>query len=113
MNEQDLWNSEDSLHALLRRWRLDTPLPHGFQGSVWRRIALAEARAEASLWQSFSDWVQTMFRRPRMAVAYLALFMVTGLTVGHVQAQRESLQAASRWRTLYVQSVDPYQAPRN
>jgi hypothetical protein len=30
-----------------------------------------------------------------------------------MNAQDKSAEAALQWRTLYVQSVDPYQAPRN
>jgi hypothetical protein len=113
MNSDHSWSREDSLDALLQMWRMDIPLPPRFQANVWRRIVREEARTEAVLWQRFSRWVQTVLSHRGAAMSYVAILMFAGLTSGYFHAQRESAQATSRWQTIYVQSVDPYQAPRD
>lgn len=105
--------NDHPLRKVLREWVVDTALPPHFQEQVWQRIARAEATAKPNFLQAFTHWVETTFSRPALAVSYVAALLFVGLTTGYLQAQDKSAQAESQWRTLYVQSVDPYQAPRN
>lgn len=104
--------NDERLRAVLREWKVDVSLPPRFQKQVWRRISRTEAQAGPSLRQLFARWVEATFSRPALAVSYVAVLLFVGLTTGYVRAQDKSAQAQSQWRTMYVQSVDPYQAPR-
>ena len=88
-------------------------LPPRFQERVWRRIETAEANAKLPFWHAITRWVETTFARPSLAVSYVAVLLFVGLTAGYLQAQDKSARAQAQLRTAYVQSVDPYQAPRN
>ncbi|ODU25141.1 MAG: hypothetical protein ABS95_00940 [Verrucomicrobia bacterium SCN 57-15] len=110
---KELAENDEPLRQLLREWVVDITLPPRFQEQVWRRIARREEEAKPSLRQAFMHWLETTFNRPALAVSYVAILLIAGLTTGYVQAQDKSARAESQWRTLYVQSVDPYQAPRN
>ncbi len=109
---QNLEN-DDPLRETLRQWAVDTALPPRFQERVWQRVARAEAKAKPGFLQAFAHWVETTFRRPALAVSYVAVLLFVAVTTGYWQAHGKSAQAASQWRALYVQSVDPYQVPRN
>ncbi len=116
MSHDQSQNREARMNSLLQTWRVEIPLPPGFQQNVWRRIAREESpesRVKWTFWQAVSDWVQSAFSHPAMAVSYVAVLLFAGLTTGYFQAQGASARAESTWRALYVQSVDPYQAPRN
>lgn len=105
--------NDERLHAVLREWKPDVSLPPRFQEQVWRRISRAEAQPAPSLGQIFARWMESTFTRPALAASYVTLLLLIGLTTGYVRAQDKSAQAQSQWRAMYVQSVDPYQAPRN
>lgn len=105
--------NDEPLSKLLREWRPEISLPPRFQEQVWRRIERAEANAKLTFWQVFTRQVEAAFRRPALAVSYVTVLLFVGLTAGYWQAQDKSAQAQAQWRTAYVQSVDPYQAPRN
>lgn len=107
--------NEERLHEVLREWKVDATMPPRFQEQVWRRIALAEKPDEikTSLWQALKLWVESTFSRPALALAYIAVLMMIGLTTGYIRAEDKSAHAESQWRAEYVQSIDPYQAPRN
>lgn len=106
-------NEEDKgLNRLLNEWRLDASLPPRFKESVRRRIARAEAHPRHGVWQTLAGWVESTLSRPALATSYVAVLLFAGLATGYRQAQDKSAQAASQWRTAYVRSVDPYQAPR-
>jgi hypothetical protein len=105
--------NDERLSAVLREWKVDVSLPPRFQEQVWRRVSRAEAQAGPSLRQVFARWVETTFSRPALAVSYVTVLLFIGLTTGYVRAQDKSAQAQSQWRAMYVQSVDPYQAPRS
>jgi len=66
-----------------------------------------------SSWRALAGWVESTFMRPALAVCYVAVLLSVGLTTGYLQAKDKSAQAEARWRAAYVQSVDPYQVPRN
>lgn len=107
-------NEDDTkLSELLREWKVKTSLPPSFHEQVWRRIERADAQSKVNLLNAFTHWVESTFMRPALAVSYVAVLLFAGLTTGYLQAKDKSAQAETRWRTAYVQSVDPYQAPRN
>jgi hypothetical protein len=104
-----LANEDDQkLSMLLRAWKVEAKLPPRFQEQVWRRITLLETHPERTLRGLFMHWLEVTFTRPAVAV-----LLFVGLTTGYLKAQDRSAQAELQWRTLYVQSVDPYQVPRN
>lgn len=105
--------SDQQLSQLLREWQPETSLPPRFQERVWQRIERAEATAKLPFWEVAIHWVEAAFRRPSLAVSYVAVLLFVGLTAGYWQAQDKSAQTQAQFRTAYVQSVDPYQAPRN
>jgi hypothetical protein len=107
-------NQEDArLSVLLREWKVGVCLPPRFQEGVWRRIEREQARSQVHMWHAFSQWVDSVFRRPALAVSYVAVLLLVGLTPGYFRAQENSARAEAQWRMSYVQSVDPYQVPRN
>lgn len=109
-----LANEDDAkLSALLHEWKVEMSLPPRFQEQVWRRIEREQAKPQVNLLHAFTHWVEATFMRPALAVSYVAVLLFIGLTTGYVQAKDKSAQAEARWRTAYVQTVDPYQVPRN
>lgn len=109
-----LTNEEDAnLSALLHEWKVEVSLPPRFREGVWRRIEREQAHPQVNLWHAFTHWVESTFMRPALAVSYVTVLLFVGLTTGYFQARDKSAQAEARWRTAYVQTVDPYQVPRN
>ena len=109
-----LENEDDAkLSALLHEWKVDVSLPPRFHEGVWRRIEREQAHPQVNLWHVITHWVESTFRRPALAVSYVAALLFIGLTTGYFQAQDTAAREGARWRTAYVQSVDPYQVPRN
>jgi hypothetical protein len=102
---------DEQLSKLLREWQPATSLPPRFQEAVWRRIERTEAKL--SFWHIITHWIETSFRRPALAVSYVALLLFVGLSAGYWQARNASTRTLAQMRTAYVQSVDPYQAPRS
>jgi hypothetical protein len=113
MNTIQPKEDDEKLSKLLREWKVEISLPPRFQEQVWRRVERADVHSDVNLWMAFTRWVEGTFARPALAVSYVAVLLFVGLTTGYLQAQDKSAQAESQWRTAYVQSVDPYQVPRN
>jgi hypothetical protein len=91
---------------------VDTPLPPRFQEQVWHRVARAEAQVEPS-WRSLLwRFLEAGLTRPRVAYVYIAVFLGLGLGMGAWAAQRENDRLDATLGSRYVQSVDPYHAPR-
>jgi len=110
---QDEPQKDEALSNLLRTWKPDAQLPPRFQQAVWNRIACADVARTPSLWQSITVWVEKTLSRPALAVSYVAVLLFAGLGAGYWHAEGKTAHAASEWRTRYVQTVDPYQMPRN
>jgi hypothetical protein len=104
---------DPALRKTLGQWVVNTQLPPRFQEQVWHRIARAEAVVKPSFWQLWKDWIEATFSRPALACSYVVLLLSAGLGAGYWQAHDRSEQAKSQSRERYVQSVDPYQAPRH
>lgn len=105
--------NDEPLHELLAQWKVEESLPPRFQEQVWKRIDQAEARKPQSRLAAFAHWLEATFRRPVLASAYVAVLLFVGLGAGYWQAQGAMAQSQSELRARYVQSVDPYQVPRN
>jgi hypothetical protein len=110
---QDEPQKDKALSHLLHTWKPDAQLPPRFQETVWNRIACSDMAQQPSLLQTLAAWIETSLSRPALAVSYIALLMFAGLGAGYWHAEGKTSQAASEWHTRYVQTVDPYQMPRN
>ncbi len=105
--------NDEKLKDVLHTWSVQAPLPPRFQENVWRRIEAAERHQQAaSPWTFFLQWLSQTVARPAVAVAYVTVLVVIGVTFGLKQAQDESAHLESRLGQRYVQSVDPFQMPR-
>ena len=93
---------------LLKKWKLDATPPSNFNSAVWRRI---EERRGVSIAEVIRHWVNELFARKAVAVAYLSIAVVFGLGVAHVQSTSVLREREIQLETSYIQSVDPY-APR-
>lgn len=105
--------NDRQLSELLHEWKPQSSLPPRFQERVWKAIDRAEASKPQSVFTAAVRWIEAVFRRPAFATVYVAVLLFVGLGAGYLQAQDKTAQTESKMRSLYVQSVDPYQAPRN
>jgi hypothetical protein len=106
-------DNDQPLNEVLVQWKVESSLPPRFQEQVWRRIETAEARKPEGSLTVVLRWLDAAFRRPALALSYVTVLLFVGLGIGYWQAQDKTAQSESKWQALYVQSVDPYQAPRN
>lgn len=102
-------DKDDALDKVLRQWRVEAPLPPGFQEQVWRRIARAEQQEEPALWTMLNRLIEVL-PRPKVALVYLAVFLAFGVAAGSLTAQARSNRMESALSLRYVQSIDPYRA---
>jgi hypothetical protein len=102
----------DSFDRALDQWRVTTPLPPRFQEQVWRKIECARTQQRCTLRELFARWLAGVMPRPAVAASYVAILLLAGLLVGTWQAQEHNARAEQIFARTYVQSVDPYQAPR-
>jgi hypothetical protein len=100
---------EDPLHRLLAEWRVEASLPPRFQEQVWRRIEAVEAPT-TTVWAVFRRWLEAAFARPRLAVAYVAVWISLGLVLGFHQGQTHSSRVEERLAASYIQSIAPWQS---
>lgn len=113
MKDNQLFEKDEALSNLLREWKPDAQLPPRFQEAVWQRIVRAEAPRKPTLWRTLARRIEAALTRPALAVSYVAVLVFTGLGAGYWHADGKTAQAVSESRTRYVQTVDPYQMPRN
>ena len=113
MKPVDPIEKNDPHGKALQEWKVDTSLPPRFQEGVWRRIALTEARREPSWWRDLFQTVDAAFRRPALAVSFVVILLLAGLSIGLIRARQESARADASLEARYVQSIDPYQTPRH
>ena len=114
MNTNGPRHEDEPLRALLKEWKVTTSLPPSFQEQVWRRIERAEAQPIISVpfWTVWTDWIAKALPRPALAIAYVAVLLAIGATVGWAQARQETERVSDDLSARYVRSVDPYQTPR-
>jgi hypothetical protein len=102
-------NKDDGrLSALLRTWQPGATLPPRFREQVWRRITHEGAPTGPPQWTNFWESLEAAFRRPALAVAYVAVLLVVGLSAGLAEARVKSSQVDQALETRYLQTVDPY-----
>jgi hypothetical protein len=114
MNTNQSGHESEPLRALLKEWQAMPSLPPSFQEQVWRRIEQADAQPVVSvpLWTLWTNWIATVLRRPALAIAYVAVLLAIGATVGWAQARQETERVSDDLSGRYVRSVDPYQTTR-
>src|SRR5438067_1105804 len=110
---QDEPEKDEALSKLLRTCKPEAQLPARFQEAVWNRIACDDTPRPSSLLQTFAIWIERTLSRPALAGSYVAVLLFAGVGAGYWHAEGRTAQAQSEWRTRYVQTVDPYQMPRN
>jgi hypothetical protein len=103
----------EPLDRALRAWKVDAALPPRFQEAVWRRIAQAEILPATSWVRRFWPAIEAALRRPALAVSYVVVLLMAGLSIGIAQARKESARVDAGLGARYVQSIDPYQTPRH
>jgi hypothetical protein len=108
MNTNNNPEENEPLRRVLREWTVEAPLPPRFQEQVWRRIAQAETRQEATGGTGLWRLLGVLLPRPRFAFAYLALLLVAGGLAGSLSAQIKTHRINSELGSRYVQSIDPY-----
>lgn len=106
-------DNDRQLSELLHEWNPQSSFPPRFQERVWKEIDRAEAQKPQSTLIVVARWIEAVFRRPAFATVYVAVLLFVGLGAGYLQAQDKTTQTESKMRSLYVQSIDPYQASRN
>ena len=112
MLENSPSQKDEALSKLLKTWKPEAQLPPRFQETVWHRIEFAETVPSRGFLQTFGGWIEKIFARPALAVAYVAILLFTGVGAGYWHAEGRAVQATSEMRSRYVQSVDPYQMTR-
>lgn len=100
--------SNDPLHEVLKSWRVDAPLPPGFERGVWQRIERSRSSPAPSFWRLISDWIANTLPRPALAVSYIATLAVIGVGAGWGQARQETTRIKGEISQRYVQTLDPY-----
>jgi hypothetical protein len=113
MNSNEPIEHDDRLSRALRKWKVTASLPPRFQEGVWQRIARSEAGPKATGWKEFMRMIEAAFRRPALAVCYVAILLLVGLSAGVVQARQDAARMQDALGARYLQAVDPYQAPRH
>jgi hypothetical protein len=98
----------DPLRALLGQWKIAQPLPPRFQEQVWRRIEQREPAGKATGWEYLPGWLESIFARRTVAVAYVTVLLAAGLMAGYVSGQAHEQRGNAQLAARYVQSIDPY-----
>jgi hypothetical protein len=103
--------NRDTIRKVLREWS-PAPLPPRFQEDVWRRIERSEAAPREAVpgWALVIHWINNMLPKPALAISYVMLLLVVGLTAGWTQARQQNAQAKEEMSQRYVQLLDPNHA---
>ncbi len=113
MKENDPAGKDEAFSKLLRSCKTEASVPPRFQEAVWHRIERAESCVTLPFWRILAARIEAAFARPVLASAYIALLLVSGVGAGYWHAEDRTAQSQSELRSRYVQTVDPYQMPRN
>jgi hypothetical protein len=98
----------DPLRARLGDWKITKTLPPRFIEEVWRRIKQREPGAKAGAWDSWQGWLEGLFARKAVALAYVTVLVAAGLTAGYARGQAQEQRGNAQLAARYVQSIDPY-----
>jgi hypothetical protein len=112
MSDNRPQDKDDGFERALQQWRVGAALPPRFQEQVWRKIESAEAQARIKPGELIRRWLESVMPRPAVAASYVGALLIIGLLGGTWQAQEHNVQTEQTFARKYVQSVDPYQAPR-
>lgn len=102
----------EPVRRLLAGWKVSAPLPPRFQEAVWRRIEQLDAQPDLPPWWDLLARLVGALPRPAVAATYVLALLVLGGVTGYWQARMESARIDGSLSLRYVQSVDPYQSPR-
>lgn len=94
----------DPLDGLLDRWQQTSTPPSNLAPEVWRRIAVAESRAEAP--GPFAH-VEAVFSRPSFAAAFVTACVLLGLFLAQVRLSRLEAAHSAQLAQSYLQLIDP------
>jgi len=98
----------DPLRGQLGEWKMAQGLPPRFQEEVWRRIERWEAAAKAGAWEWWQGWLESVFARKAVALAYVTVLLAAGLTAGYASGQAHAQRGNAQLAARYVRSIDPY-----
>jgi hypothetical protein len=96
---------DDRTRELLKQWNIEIKVPANFNSAVWRRI---ENSGSTSLARTLAAWFNGLFARPAVALSYVVIALVAGLTAGQARASRDLQHSELQLKSKYLQSVDPY-----
>jgi len=100
---------DESLRKLLGEWKIAEPLPPRFKEQVWRRVAQTAGTTTArELWEVWQGWLESLFARKAVALAYLTILLGVGLTTGYVNGHAREQRGHAQLAARYIQSIDPY-----
>ena len=98
----------DPLRKWLGQWKIIQPLPPRFKEQVWRRIEQTEPAGKAGAWEFLLGWLESIFARKAVALAYVTVLLAAGLTAGYASGQAHAQRRNAQLAARYVQSIDPY-----
>jgi hypothetical protein len=100
-------SEHESLRKLLGQWKITEPLPLRFQQGVWRR--LEQPARSPNAWELWQQWLESIFARKAVALAYVTVLLFAGLTAGYLNGQAHEQTWNAQLASQYVQSLDPDQ----
>lgn len=106
MNQNE--SNDEPLRKVLSAWEVNEALPPRFQQGVWSRIKQVENLRQPTLLESFNALLDRAFAKPSLAVSYVGLLLVAGMTTGYLQAHAQQNRMENNLAARYVHSVDPY-----
>jgi hypothetical protein len=99
---------DDALRAVLKQWRVETPLPPRFQEEVWRRIERQAAHTPALALGRWLDQLRVWVNRPAFAAGWATLLLIAGVAAGTWHAREVTHRWDRQLAQRYVASVNPY-----
>jgi hypothetical protein len=109
-------SAEDkSLRDLLGQWKIAEPLPPRFKERVWRRIeqTAGTTTGTTTVWELWQQWLESVFARKAVALTYVTILLLAGLTAGYVNGHAHQQRWKAQLAVRYVRALDPYQRNRD
>lgn len=94
----------DPLDGLLDRWQHTPTAPSNLAPEVWRRIAVAESRAESP---GFFARIEAVFSRPSFAATFVTACILLGLFLAQVRLSRLEAAHSAQLAQSYLRLIDP------
>jgi ABC-type microcin C transport system permease subunit YejE len=98
----------DSSPTDLKSWKVNTPLPAGFERQVWRRIETANQPGTSLIAEWFAEVMMGFRIHKAFTLGFVTIAIVAGVGLGVFQAHRSTDAARLMLSQRYVQSIDPY-----